>query len=75
MVPDPLLQKQMVSKILSQEIRHLEEIAQFTDQTADAEPGGGNRNALGLVSNHVTSAMDDLQRSVEWFKRLRRHNL
>jgi hypothetical protein len=74
-IPDPLLQKQMVSKLLNQEIRHLMELTQITNQRTDVALGGTNRNALGLVSNQVTPAMFALQGAVEWFKRVRRHNL
>jgi hypothetical protein len=73
-MPDPFLQKQMVCKLIRQEIRHLQALAQISDQRADA-PGGVNENAMSLAFSYLKSAMDDLQRAVEWFMRLRRHRL
>jgi len=74
LMPDPLLQKEMLSKLLSQEIRHLLALANIAVQR-DGAPSGSNGNALGLVSNHVKPAMDALQRAVAWFMQLRRHRL
>src|SRR5579872_3279375 len=74
-MPDPLLQKQMVSRLLSQEIRHLQAIALLTDQKVCVPRGRLNESSLGYSSADFKSAMNDMQRTVEWFMRLRRHHL
>jgi hypothetical protein len=74
-MPDPLLQKQMVSKLLTQEIRHLHALALITDQKVGVARGRLNGSVMGFESHYLKSAMHDLQRSVEWLKRLRRHHL
>jgi hypothetical protein len=74
-MPDPLLNKQMVSKLLSQEIRHLHSLALVSDQKVGVARGGFNGIAQGLASHDLKSVMHDLQRALEWFMRLRRYRL
>ena len=74
-LPDPFQGRPMVSKLLNQEIRHLSALALISDQKAGVGGGGFNGRALRFLSDNLKSAMDDLQRAVEWYRRLRRHNL
>jgi hypothetical protein len=74
-IPSPFLQEQMVSKILSREISHIQTLILMTDQRAGAARAGLNGRALGFESEDLESATYGLQRAVEWFMRLRRHNL
>jgi hypothetical protein len=72
---DPFQNKQMVSKLLNQEIRHLSALAVITNQKVAAGSGGAHGNPLGVSSHYFTFAMHDLHRAVEWFMRLRRRHL
>jgi len=74
-IPSPFLQVQMVSKILSQEISHIQALILMTDQRAGAARGGLNGRALRFESEDLESAKHGLQRAIEWFMSLRRHNL
>jgi hypothetical protein len=75
MISSPFQQKQMVSKLLSQETRHLRALMLMTDQKAGAARGGLNGSALGFESHDLESAIHNQQRAVQWFMRLRRHHL